>query len=721
MKRKYSRSPRLPEVRNISEGGPAYVSLNDEKGLEALNGAFEEYGLTRSSASRSLDFSDLDTNTSSRPGLTRRDYEQFRPDEAVPTTIKEIIRKSNIIYYRVGLIRNIIDLMSDFTCQGLRIVHRNKRIQNFLNNWWKRIGGLERSERIVSNLLRSGNVIIRRQTAKLTGKSKQQLYKSIGQAEIKIENLSLLSNEIPWKYIFYDPIIVDAIGGSLSSLVTKPQYGLQLPWKIKRIINHPKTTEEKEIIRQLPNEIKLAAGSSKHILLPAEKLRILHYKKDDWQIWAYPMIYAIMDDIVLLEKLKLADIAALDGAISNIRIFKLGNLEHKIVPTRAAAAKLSEVLENHTGAGTMDMVWGPDIELVESKTAVHQFLGEEKYKPTLNNIYAGLGIPPTLTGTFGAAGTTNNYISLKTLVQRLEYLRSILINFWEHELVLLQKALGFRFPGSLEFSWTSLGDEAAERALLIQLADRNLISDELLQHYFNNNPEMEHIRINREYQERDKGTKVPKSGPFYDPQFGLALKKVALQTGVLTPSEVGIRKDETYRELKKYPKESGEKTALEMRGQPISQKKKGEPQQGRPKNSKDTVQRKKKQFTPKTKAAIGIWIKEAQSSISECLNSIILAEFEKKNMRSLNASEYNQSELIKFGVLCNIEPLTILSQDVILAALEKSGLSVEIETTYNQWVQNISKQVNRTLTVEELHRVQGYLYTELQEKRYGDC
>jgi len=108
-----------------------------------------------------------------------------------------------------------------------------------------------------------------------------------------------------------------------------------------------------------------------------EQIRVFHYKKDDWLEWAYPMIYAIMDDVILLEKLRLADIAALDGAISQIRIFKLGSLEHKIAPSRAAASKLAEILESHTGVGTIDLVWGPDIELIESSTQVHQFLGEE--------------------------------------------------------------------------------------------------------------------------------------------------------------------------------------------------------------------------------------------------------------------------------------------------------------------------------------------------------
>ena len=67
-----------------------------------------------------------------------------------------------------------------------------------------------------------------------------------------------------------------------------------------------------------------------------------------------------------------------------------------------------------------------------------------KYTPHLNSVYAGLGIPPTLTGTYGAAGTTNNFISLKTLTQRLQYGRDVLQRFWAKEIEEVQKAMGFR-------------------------------------------------------------------------------------------------------------------------------------------------------------------------------------------------------------------------------------------------------------------------------------
>ena len=72
----------------------------------------------------------------------------------------------------------------------------------------------------------------------------------------------------------------------------------------------------------------------------------------------------------------------------------------------------------------------------KSDTYSNKFLGSEKYQPVLTSIYAGLGIPPTLTGASSSGGYTNNYVSLKTLIERLEYGRDVLKQFWRHEIEL---------------------------------------------------------------------------------------------------------------------------------------------------------------------------------------------------------------------------------------------------------------------------------------------
>ena len=691
----------------------AYVTWGDDlaskqNALKTAGAALDEFTLIEKATAAggrrySLDFSNLDGLTGGRPGLTKTDYYTFRPQEAPPNEIKLILQRAEKIYQRVGLVKNVIDLMGDFASQGIRLVHRNKRIERFYRRWFKKINGKDRSERFLNNLYKSGNIVVDRRTAKISLKITDKLYKSLGVADVTlvdIPDIEMEKREIPWKYTFIDPTCVEVSAGSLSSFVDAKTYELVLPASLRRVINNPKTDNEKLVVNNLPIEMIEAAKGKKPYPLNPSKTLVFHYKKDDWQSWAYPMIYAIMDDITVVEKLKLADMAALDGAISNIRIFKLGSLEHKIAPTKAATSKLAQILGNNVGGGTMDLIWGPDIELLESNTNVHNFLGENKYIPHLNAIYAGLGIPPTLTGTFGAAGTTNNFISLKTLTQRLQYGRDVLIKFWEEEISLIQKAMGFKYPAKIEFDRMDLSNEDSEKALLIQLADRNLISDELIQTRFGFDPDMEKTRLNRETRERHSKRMVQKSGPFFDPQFENSLKKIALQVGIATPSQLGLDLEQ---------KKNGEKTALEMKTTKINDNTiPGVPQQGRPRLSKDSKKRKEKTFMPRSGAKMVLWASRAQDKISEIINPMMLEFFNKKNLRSLSNTETIQLEDIKTNILFNINPYALINNDIIIQASDSNNDNIK---NYYIWLKALQSDLARELTVDEIKQAKASFYS----------
>jgi len=706
-------------------GQNAYVIWGDDleskqQALSLSSESLDEYtGIQKSVGSRrySLDYSNLDNNTSGRPGLTKSDYYYFRPDEEPPRNFKLIIKKAEDIYNRVGLVKNVIDLMGDFSSQGIRLVHPSRRIEKFYQTWFNKINGRDRSERFLNNLYKTGNIVIHKQTAKLNRKSTQQMFKAQA-ADIKITDIldmSVEAKEIPWKYTFIDPYYVDVYGGAVSSFSNNKRYQLTLPAALRKIINSPKSPEEVELVNKLPAAIVEAAKQKKAYALDPEKTAVYHYKKDDWQSWAYPMIYAIMDDITIIEKLKLADMAALDGAISNIRIFKLGNLEHKIAPTKAATSKLAQILGNNVGGGTMDLVWGPDIELIESKTNVHQFLGEGKYTPHLNSIYAGLGIPPTLTGTYGAAGTTNNFISLKTLTQRLQYGRDILTRFWQQEIIALQKAMGFKEPAFIEFDRMDLSNEEAEKALLIQLADRNLISDELLQAKFDINSGIEKIRLAKENKRREVGKLWPKAGPYHDANLQGGLQKIALQSGSVTPSEVG---------LKLKLRDPNQKTRLQQQqdlkgnGNPPTKLGKDDPDKslqdrsgkGRPPNKTDTQQRKTKEFAPQTGAKIMLWACGAQTQIDDIINPIILDYFQKKNLRSLSNTEYKYLENLKTQILFELKPFGVINSDSI-ASLVSQKIDNKLIKDYQNWLVGMNNESNKPLTVEEQRNAKAIFYT----------
>jgi len=702
---------------------PTYITwANDAEKtavLKQYNKTLEEYGgfsIAGAYDYRSNDFSNILPGINSRPGLTRDRYNSFRPDEAIGDKgHQHIIRRCNTVYKEVGIIRNIMDLMADFASKGVRLVHKDKRTEKLYRKWFKIVRGEERSERIASTAIRTANVVIRRHTAKVSPSTVDKMERGYG---ADIENPSTMDfrperREIPWHYTILDAGIVNVVGGSLASFVGKKMYSISLPTELRRKIQAPKNEAEKLLVAQLPADISNAANTSGEYILPPEKTIVLHYKKDDWESWATPIIYSIFKDAVAYEKMKLADIAALDGAISHIRIIKLGDIENKILPSPQAAALMASILQAHPGGGTLDIVWDAAISIEESKSEVYKFLGKEKYEPILNAIYGGLGIPPTLTGTNGATGTTNNFISLNTLIERLEYIRSMLVEFWSKEIEIFHKAMDLRGePASIEFDLMHLGNEESMKKLYLELADRNIISQETLQQIFSQNPAMEQARLNRETKERVSGRRVRQNGPYVEAEATESLRKIALQGGIAAPSEVGLELQE---------RKEGEKNLMDIKieqlkmagDQKIAQQKqtKGTPGQGRPSGTKDSTKRKTKTFTPRSKASIELWASKAQVSINEMLTPQILAFFNKKNLRQLTAEEVEYAEKIKFGVLSHIEPFSKIDEKVVHSALKDGPIDSEMWYIYSEHLQHIKADINNP-SVDDLRKLQVFAYKE---------
>lgn len=632
------------------------ITWSDEpsraKAFEQFSDSIDSYsGISKSQGSTYRNFIDIEPNRSVKPHFDRSDYYAFRPNEAVPTQQIKAIKMCMDAYDKVGIIRNIIDLMGDFGSQGISIVHRDKSVEKFYQQWFQSINGKERSERFLNNLYKTGNVIIHRSYANVTPKLSKYM-KSLA-ADIKVEIPNMTKNTIPWRYNFFSPLAVKLKDGQLSLFLGKPAYAINLGTFFDRFTDGDIAAD---VINTLPENVKTAIkNGQREVLLDNDRISVFHYKKDDWLQWANPMIYAILDDIIMLEKMRLADLSALDGAISNIRLWTLGNLEHKILPNRAAINKLRDILASNVGGGTMELVWGPELSFKESNSEVYKFLGSEKYTAVLNSIYAGLGVPPTLTGmATNGGGFTNNFISLKTLVERLQYGRDLLTRFWEKEIEIVRQAMGFRHKAYIQFDRTTLSDEATEKKLLIELADRDIISGETLLERFKEIPEIEKIRLKREVKERDNENYPQKAGPYHSTEQKNSLEKIALQTGKILPQDVGI-KTSVPKDLLMVPQKPPAGAIPQS-----SQTPKPSNPNGRPPLSKDTQPRKQRTEKPRSKPSVAeliVWAESSWETISETLNEAFLSHLSKKNLRQLTKAQFTDLETLKLDVLTNLNLL----------------------------------------------------------------
>lgn len=682
---------------------------------DASNAYIENDGIQRekSVAYSYRSYIDIEPNRSVRTSITRNDYYRFRPEEAVPTRQKRILKMAMDAYDRVGIIRNVIDLMGDFASQGIDIVHPNKAIERFYKAWFKQVDGKQKSERFLNYLYRTGNVVVKRSTAKINAAKEEELRRSVA-ADLEIVDRKYAKREIPWHYDFLNPLTVDVLNYYNGMFLGEPIY----------VLNLSKTTYDtftaadmsgKQTFSKLPPDIQAQIKQGKRQLrLDPETIEVFHYKKDDWLVWANPMLYAILDDLIMLEKMKLADLAALDGAISQIRLWRIGSLEHKIIPKRDVINKLRDIIASNTGGGTMDLIWGPELDFKESSSDAHKFLGKEKYEPVLTSIYAGLGIPPSLAGSSGGGGSyANSYVSLKTLIERLEYGRGMLVKFWDKEIKHIQKAMGFKLPAQIRFKNIILSDESAEKQLLINLADRNVISDQTLLERFGEMPEIERLRVRREEQARRTDIGTPfKSSPYHNPNVRNDVAKVLVTKDGLADE---YYHDELDLPKRKIPTPPAAKPPGFGGGNPNLDTPKATPapQGGRPSGQKDSIKRKTKTIG---ETAAKLWAYDIQKSIAEQVTPMMLEFYGKKNVRSFTKAEFDQLEYFKLCLLTNMEPFIELTPEIIKEMIERNGKPTA------EFLQKVDAEVNdfvyvhtRKPTVDEMKYIYASVYVDLLE------
>lgn len=689
----------MTEENQTSKNKSPYIIWTDDTDLARAENNIDAYdGIMSANASR-RSYLDIEPNISVRSSFTKQDYYRFREEER-PGVAKRAMEMCMEAYDKVGIIKNVIDLMGDFASQGITIHHPNKKIEKFYRKWWEKINGAERSERFLNNLYRCGNVIVQKRYGKITRKLQREMSKgSVVDYEIKQKKVE--TKTLPMKYTFLNPLIIDVLGNNSVSMSENKKYKMKIPASMRTELVKP---ENEQALQDLPKVLQNAIKNGKdHIILDPQTISTYFYKKDDWQVWANPMINAIIDDIIMLEKMKLADMSALDGAISNIRLWNVGDFEHKILPTRAGIDKLRNILASNVGGGTMDLIWGPELKFTESNTQIYKFLGNEKYNPVLNSIYAGLGIPPTLTGLAGqSGGFTNNFISLKTLIERLEYGRDVLKSFLMEEIIYIQKSMGFPSPAYLHFDDMILSDETAEKNLWIQLADRNIISYETLREKLGAINEIEHVRVNNEEKMRSKKKMPPKSDPYHHGDAEHDYIKIAMQKG-----EIGI--EDVTDITASHPE------VLDVSMKQEKERKVDDPG-GRPKFSKDKNGRKQREVKPKdtpakNSEALIVWANEAQKQISSMLTSSFLHAFGKKDIRALSKEEIKILEDVKFATLCHIEPYDKIDGETVAKILDSNPtVSSDVKAIEKSLLSTFIEKNERQPTTDELRHIRVITY-----------
>lgn len=607
-----------------------------------------------------------------RPGHNRRDRDLARPEDRMPTSHQDIILATQALYRRIGIVRNIIDMMSDFAAEGMKFEHPIKSQKRFYDAWAEKTDLASRAHDFMKLLLRDANVIVRRKTAKISAPLANQMSKatisglSVTEDIVKEMPENVVTDkkktgkrEIPWKYTFLSPVMVEKIGGSVGKFFGDNTLAMRIPAQLRKSITSPTTDAEKEFVKKIPAEIREAVKRKKGdnlVKLDPTKMYVDYYKKDDWEDWGTPFLYGVMEDIMFKQKMRLADMAALDGVINTIRLWRLGNSEQKILPTKNAVNKLLDILQHNVGGGTMDIVWDDMIDLKVEYPPTDKILGTEKYKSVDSDIIKGLGVPDSLIGgaDLGTRNAESAYVQLKTLLERLEYIRSRAIAWIKNELKMVADAMGFKHIPNVVFSIMSLRNEAAEKQLIIQLLDRGIVSVESVQQVFGINfaVELQNLKDEQAIREADP-TILEKTHPYF------------------TSLTVLEKQHEFTMELERLKLGSGDGGGGGPNDKGTQPRDRGKNPSGRPPNTVDTNPRKERD--DQTQSVYKVQAERYIKQIDEIADPLFLAHVKAANIRSLTKQQKRELELTKRAMLAVVDKNSKISSDMMKSRLASAS------------------------------------------------
>ena len=644
-----------------------------------------------------------------RAGNNRHDYYTQRPNDKIPTEHSEIIIACQAVYRKIGMVRNIIDLMTDFAAEGLELQHTTKSQELFYREWARKVNLQGRAHDFMKLLMRDANVIVRRKNALITKPVIKKMTKgkvgivdlvdetnvSDPPEKIRIPKTNTVRNEIPWKYTFLSPAVIEKIGGEVGRFFGSDALGMRIPLSLSQSIKNPKTEVERQFVSELPPEIVHAAGGKGRLVkLNMDKIYVDYYKKDDWEDWGTPFLYGVLEDIMFKEKMRLADMAALDGVINVIRLWKLGKSDQQILPAPALVDRLIGILQDNTGGGVMDLVWDDMIDLQIEYPPTDKILGPDKYVSVNADIVRGLGIPDSLIGgsDLGTRNAQSAFVQLKTLVERLEYVRSRAVRWIEGELRLVGDAMGFKKIPVISFGTMSLRDEAAEKQLIIQLLDRGIISSEKATEVFGVNYmiELERIKSEQEFRDNNPGI-LEKSNPYNAPfsvmkkqsEFAIKLEKVKQRRG--TGDDGGDSTDDNGggdNPSGDQPKDSGNNSP------------------GRPPSTKDTKPR--DQRTPKTQSILYVIADKFIDQIDQLFDNPYLKQHKVKNIRSLTKAQRTELDRIKRGILSVLRPDDTITKELVFQRLDTAGNNSRLmEVYFCDYIVDFTTATKKTPTAKD--------------------
>ena len=374
-------------------------------------------------------------------------------------------------YANVPIFRNAIDVMAEFANSDIYLDEGSEKSRNFIYKWLDKIQSWKLKDQYFREFYRSGNVFI----YKLDGKFKKSDVLQLN--KIYAEESMSAASTIPMRYVFLNPydfvadrsITFDQKDGIYKKLLSE--------YDLERLSN-PKTDYDREVFQALPPEAKNKVGQKSFdrdgvlIDLDPSKLIYSFYKKQDYEPFAIPFGFSVLDDINWKMELKRVD-QAISRTVENvILLITMGNTPDKggINPNNLKAMQDLFINESVGRALIADYTTKADFIIPD----LNKVLGPEKYQIVNEDIKEGLQ-----NIIVGKENYSSTQVKAQIFLERLKEARNAFLNdFLQPQIKEVCKSMGLKNYPKAKFIEIDIKDEVQLQRVASRLIEMGIITPE---------------------------------------------------------------------------------------------------------------------------------------------------------------------------------------------------------------------------------------------------
>jgi hypothetical protein len=491
--------------------------------------AGEAYHVSQGSYSRSGSVSNLSSSPTStrinRSSVTApiNKFSQIRagmlPYEMASdgVNVRDAIELCQKAYANVPIFRNTIDMMSEFANAELYLEGGNSTSRKFFEKLLDRIKIWDLKDQYFREYYRSGNIFLYR----VDGKFSIEDYKKFSQTVSDGPSL----NKFPLKYVVLNPFEIVAKRSTVFNTKDGGYAKVLSEFDIERLAS-PKNDYDKAVFDALDPEVKeqIKGGAyfkdGLQINLKSEKMSYSFYKKQDYEPFAIPFGYPVLEDINAKMEMKKMDQAIMRTVENVILMITMGAEPDKggINPNNVKAMQTLFQNESVGRVLVSDYTTKADFIIPD----INKVVGPGKYQVINQDIKDGLQ-------NIALNDDKYNGAEMKTRVflDRLKEAREAFIqDFLQPEIRRIALDLGFRSYPTVKFKDIDLRDEAQLMRVATRLMELGLITAEQGMELFQTGkfPLAENLEKAQEkfVDQREKGYFNPIVGgvPMIDPETG---------------------------------------------------------------------------------------------------------------------------------------------------------------------------------------------------------